>query len=103
MDVGWNNVTEMVDVLGHDLNISSSNRSQFEYYDNITLLEKYLSEYLQQDGGPDSFTLFNAIFTVDPHYVTLIEKYQVTNNQRGASYYLFMVCLIIVLLTVMVI
>ena len=26
-DVGWNNVTEMVDVLGHDLNISSSNRS----------------------------------------------------------------------------
>jgi hypothetical protein len=45
-DVGWNNVTEMVDVLGHDLNISSSNRSQFELYDNITLLEKYLSEYL---------------------------------------------------------
>ena len=74
MDVGWNNVTEMVDVLGHDLNISSSNRSQFELYDNITLLEKYLSEYLQEKG-PDTFTLFNAMFTVDPHYVTLIEKY----------------------------
>ena len=55
-----------------------------------------------QDKGPDSFTLFSAAFTVDPHYVTLIEKYQVTNNQRGYFYITIMLGLIIAIFVVLV-
>ena len=43
---GWNNLTNLTTLLGHDLNINrlSYNESMFKYYDNATLVEMYLNQ-----------------------------------------------------------
>ena len=68
---GWNNLTDFVELLGHDLQYEDAdgvNRTNFLQYDNATLVELWLHHKGLREA---TITLDTFIFTFDDEFFRL--------------------------------
>jgi len=89
---GWNNLTSIAGLLGHDLNIDrgTHNDSYFTNYDNATLIEKYLLASAKVSGAQNTFAIDNFIFTFNNREMMVFENYAVS-RYRPTLYYYFII------------